>query len=428
MSSTGDTEIVRTEALIRLFKSDRFRPLGGVTAQASQALSSFGLQFVAARMLGVDGLGRFAVLFGFIVVMTAVTSGFVGDSLTVLERSDGAIRSALQCWLLVFAVATFSVMSAGAVLTGFLDVVDSLAFGVASTMFVVEDTIRRYLMAVIQFWRIVLVDLTALFAALAVVILGGSVDLGLLLWALAGGQAMAIIVGWRLIPTPERFFAKRKPAAMAAVARFGVWRALQQTVRAATLALVRIICLLVVSAAAVGELASARIYMAPTILVVGGVSSYLFASFAQSKNVPIDSLLRSADRVMRQMALATLAIGAAFVLAIPWLGPLLTGGEYEISLPIAAGWAAYATAIACVAPYGQLASVRGHERSVLAWRTADSALSLVATLVVVGILDTVSVVPLVLAVWPVLSGIAIRRVIQQGLQHTAHGMERNGSS
>src|SRR6478752_8997892 len=83
----------------------RLAVLGGISAQLSQALGSLVLQVVAARMLGADGLGAFAVLYGVIIMATAVCTGFVGDSLTVLDRGRGDIRAALQNWLLVLSLA-----------------------------------------------------------------------------------------------------------------------------------------------------------------------------------------------------------------------------------------------------------------------------------------------------------------------------------
>src|SRR6185312_6171777 len=83
----------------------RFAVLGGIAAQMSQALGSLLLQVLAARLLGADGLGAFAVLFGLIVMATAVCTGFVGDSLTVLDRGRREVRSALQGWLLLMAAA-----------------------------------------------------------------------------------------------------------------------------------------------------------------------------------------------------------------------------------------------------------------------------------------------------------------------------------
>src|SRR3954462_5201774 len=72
------------------------RVAGAVGAQLSQALASFALQVLAARLLGASGLGTFALLYGAIVIGTALCTGLVGDSLTVLDRSPPRIRAGLQ--------------------------------------------------------------------------------------------------------------------------------------------------------------------------------------------------------------------------------------------------------------------------------------------------------------------------------------------
>ncbi len=84
------------------------RALGAVTAQGVQAGISFVLQVLVARWLGVEELGRFAILYGLIVVAIAVVTGFVGDSVVVLDRADARIRAALQGSALTIAVISAS--------------------------------------------------------------------------------------------------------------------------------------------------------------------------------------------------------------------------------------------------------------------------------------------------------------------------------
>ena len=140
-----------------------------------------------------DGLGEFAVLFGVIVVATAVSSGFVGDSLTVLDRRRSSVRAGLQWWLAMLALGAGVIGVAVAVLAGFLSPAEAVAFGLATGHFLVEDTLRRLLMATMQFWRIVFVDIAAMVASLAVVVVAAAKDgvtLGVMLFALAVGQVV----------------------------------------------------------------------------------------------------------------------------------------------------------------------------------------------------------------------------------------------
>ena len=392
----------------------RSRAFGGIAAQGSQALASFALQFVAARYLGLHGLGEFAVLFGVIVVATAVSSGFVGDSLTVLDRRRTAVRAGLQSWLAMLALGAGAIGAAVAGLAGFLSPAEAMAFGLATATFLVEDTLRRLLMATMQFWRIVIVDITAMVASLAVVVVASAKDgvtLGVLLLALAVGQVVATAAGWWLLPRVERFLVPMRAAALGEVAAYGTWRALQQAVRAGTLALVRVICLLLVTSAAVGGLEAARIYMAPAVLAVSGVSSYLFASYASSPTAPLERLLHLADQSVVKLLVGVLSFGLIGVVAIPVLAPVLTNGEYELSAIAVAGWAVYAAAIAGVTPYGQLASVRGRHVSVFVLRLSESTLSLLAIYMMVTVTRAVEWVPLVLAAWSLLGGLLIRELV-----------------
>ncbi len=68
------------------------RALGALLAQGAQAGVSFVLQVLVARLLGIEELGRFAILYGVIVIATGIVSGVVGDSLVVLDRGDGVVR------------------------------------------------------------------------------------------------------------------------------------------------------------------------------------------------------------------------------------------------------------------------------------------------------------------------------------------------
>ena len=77
------------------------KALGAVIAQAAQAGIGLLLQILVARLLGIDEYGRFAILYGVVIVATAVVTGLIGDSLVVLERSQRAIRAGLQAMLLI---------------------------------------------------------------------------------------------------------------------------------------------------------------------------------------------------------------------------------------------------------------------------------------------------------------------------------------
>lgn len=104
-------------------------------------------------------------------------------------------------------------------------------------------------------------------------------------------------------------------------------------------------------------------------------------------------------------------IGVVAVLALPWLGPLLTGGGYAVPGTAVAGWTAYAVAGAVLLPYAALASVHGEQRRVLVLRALEfTAPAVVLPLVLLADGGPVWA-PLVLAVGPVLAAVAVRRTV-----------------
>ena len=396
----------------------RSRALGGVAAQGSQAAASFVLQILVLRLLGADGLGRFATLYAIIVLATAVSSGFVGDSLTVLDRSDRRTRAGLQCWWLGLAVGSGLCAWLVSWLSGLLTPTAAIAFGLVTAVFILEDALRRLLMANLRFWRIVAVDLSSLAATIVAVLiprmLSGTVSLALLLTALAVGQAIAIVVAVPLLPPDDRRLVRLFPADWLAVSRYGSFRAMQQGVRPALLALVKTLCLVLVGAAAAGRLEAARIYTAPTLLIVSGVSSVLFASYAAANRATSDAVLLSkADRSVGTLVAAIAAFCLAAVAALPWLGPILTGGGYQLSILAVIGWSVYAASVAAVTPYGSLAAVRGRQTAVLCLRVADSALSLAAAVLLLHV-HQVDWVPFAMSVGSLLGGVAIRQLLLRG--------------
>ncbi len=403
-----------TRPRLRLGRRD-LRVLGGVAAQGSQAVGSFTLQILAAKLLGLEGLGRFAALFAIVILATAVCSGFVGDSLTVLDRSRPDVRAGLEGWLLIIVASVGLLTTAGAWGSEFVNAHTAVAFGGATAAFVVEDTLRRLLMVSLQFWRIVVVDISGLIGSLVVIVLADrlapQLTLAHFLVALMVGQLLATLVAVGVLERTERHLAGLRHASMRAVAAYGAWRAVQQAVRPSLLALVRVVCLLVVSTEAVGSLEAARIYMAPAILAVAGVSSFLFASYAARRSDPLPSLVRLADRSVLTLLVGISAFGIVALAVMPWLAPLLTGDEYDLSVVAVVGWAAYAAALAAVTPYASLAAVRGRQAAVLGLRVGDSLVCLALASVVVVVDDSVEWVPLALAVGSMLGGLSIREFV-----------------
>lgn len=387
---------------------------GALTAQGTQAVAGLALQVAAARELGAAGLAAFSLAYGAIVLATAVCSGLVGDSLTVLDRHAPGIRAGLHVSAVLVSGAAAVVGGALALLTAVVPLWAGLLLGLATAAFIVEDTLRRLLMASGRFWSLPVVDVTSLGAALAVLVtagLSGRLTLATFVVALLVGQSGAALVAWLLLPPGERPRGPWRRPDLRAVASFGAYRAAAQTIRPALLTLLRLVVVTVAGAAAYGPLEAARVYTAPTLVLVAGMGSFLLPHFVALRSRGAAAGLRSADRAAIGLAVAVTTIGVVAVLALPWLGPLLTGGGYAVPGTAVAGWTAYAVAGAVLLPYAALASVHGEQRRVLVLRALEFAAPAVV-LPLVLLADGGPVwAPLVLALGPVLAAVAVRRTV-----------------
>ncbi|KQZ90330.1 hypothetical protein ASD62_14570 [Phycicoccus sp. Root563] len=387
---------------------------GALVAQVWQAATSFVLQVVAAHVLGAKGLGLVSLCLGTIVLVTAVTSGFVGDSLTVLDRADSRVRGGLQWWALVLGTAGPALAAAVLWGTGSLDAAEAGLFLLAAALFAVEEVGRRLLMASLRFWRLVVVDSVALATAVAALVvfgLAGTITLGSFLGAVALGQATGLLTVAAMLAPSERWGAPVRGGAVRDVASFGVWRGAQVAVNPGVFTAFRLLVVAVAGAAALGHLEAARILVAPALLMVQGLGSYLLASYGRDRSLALTALVTRARRGSAALVLGALGVGLLIWLAAPLVGPWVTGDGFTVPLLAVAGWACYAAAIASMQPFVSLAAARGRQRAMLGVRLLDAAVSLVALVAwLLADLPTAAT-PFVLALGPVAAGLVTRFVV-----------------
>jgi O-antigen/teichoic acid export membrane protein len=400
----------------------RTRALGAITAQAVQAGASFVLQILVARWLGVEELGRFAILYGLIIIASAVVTGFVGDTLIVLDRRDARIRSALQGSTVMLSVAIAVVAAIVVGITGLVSGLEAAIFAVALLVFVVEEVLRRLLMASLAFLRVAGADLAGFAVALAILVgieFTSGATLVTFLVAIAIGQLCGIGVAILLLPRDERYAVRFQRGGYREVAGYGTWRGFQQLLRPTLFTVVRIAVGVAAGLTAVGLLEAARVYVAPALLIIGGLTSYLFVGYARDGASPLRSRLRRADRAVAGLLAVTVVLGAIALLLLGWAGPALFGTELD-ALAVA-GWLLYAASVAAVTPYGSLAAVIGRQSTVFAIRAGDTALSAVAVVVALGLGAEPRLMPMLLAAGSVLGGIAIRALVLAPLQRAPKG-------
>ena len=384
--------------------------LGAIAGQLSQAAASLLLQVVAARTLGAEGFAVFALLLAIVVTATGVSTGLVGDSLTVLPRDEPRIRTGLQVVAVTTAILAGVIGWVATWLSGLLQERTAALFGVAVAVYLLEDALRRLLMASMRFWSLVVVDASAAATYLVVLLvahLRSGIGVLAVVAALVAGQLVASVVAWALLPSAERRSRGRTRPDLRAVLRFGTWRALQLATNPLVLLLARVLIVQAAGRAAYGQLEAARLLTAPATLAIQGLGGYLLASFARSTGTGPEAV-RRADRAATLLAFGALGVGGAMAATLPWVGPFVTGGRFPVSVVAVLAWGVVAAGAAVAVPYTNLAVAGGHQRAIFGIRVFGAVLSLAAVVCLV-LASTVDVVPLGLAAGSLVSAAVIRR-------------------
>jgi O-antigen ligase/O-antigen/teichoic acid export membrane protein len=376
------------------------RPLGAIVSQVIVAASSLLLSLIALRTLGAAGLGTFSLLFAILITLNSIQTGWIGDSLTVLDRFDPGIRRALfqSQWAAALLVA-----GAGFLLAVPIDGVDTASavlFAVACVAWALEETGRRVLIARREFWSLVVNDVSFAAGALALVAasaaLGTGVTLDTMITALIAGAVVAIGVAVVQLPRIELLRGPQAASRLREVASFAGWRSIQVGLRPATLAIVRAIVATTASLTALGQLEAARLLIAPVLTVVNGAGVYLLPTYADQ----VKRRLAFRPAVVRAMVLVGLLAVAYGVVAVALQGLLvdvLTDGDTEVSTIAVIAWIGFAAAFGIGVPVGSAMVALGHSRRTFLVRAIDAGLGIAVVAVLAG-LGAVDLVPAGLAV------------------------------
>lgn len=387
------------------------KPLAAIASQGIVAASSLMLQIIALWKLGDKGLGQFALLFGILVTINSIQSGWLGDSLTVLDRFDPGVRRALvrsQVAIvgLVFGASTLLALPIGGVSRS-----TAVLFGLASTAWVVEETMRRLLIARREFNKLVVNDASFALGSFAlvgfVVISGSTFALETLVLALLAGAVVSIAVGVIQLPPVELSRGILGPAKMTEVASFAIWRAAQVGLRPGSQTIVRFIVVWVASEAALGQLEAARLLLAPVLTVVNGAGVYLLPTYsAQARE---RRQLRPGVPVA-MLAVAAMAAGygtIAIALRSP-LTDLLTDGTTQVTLTALLAWTAFSIGFGAGVPAGNALVATGRSRDAFTIRIVDAVVG-VATSVAIAVVFGTDATPFGLAVGTAVGAVLLLR-------------------
>jgi O-antigen/teichoic acid export membrane protein len=349
-----------------------------VVSQGLTAGTSLLLQVVAARGLGLVQYGVFALFLSLLVSATALYTGYVGDSLAVLDRHDRLTRSALAASALSALTLCFAIGVGSVLVVRHGDWVSGLVYAAMLVAWLVEETFRRLLIARLEFWKLVVNDLAYLLGT--VVSLGAwavtsrTVTLTMLFAAMGVGAITAVVVGVAQVPPRELRRLGPGWTGVAEVASFAGWRSLQAALRPVALLLSRLLVANLVSLAAVGLLEAGRLVVAPLQVIINGAGSFLLAGFAAGERGGGVSTRPLANRAASLLVAVTVVGGAVMALFASPLGKLMTGAEVEPLLLL--GWVAYLGVWAAGLPYVTEVVARKLSRAVFVTRLVDSVAGL----------------------------------------------------
>ncbi len=378
----------------------RNRPIGALVSQGIVAGSSLVLQIIALRALGASGLGAFSLLFGILITLNSIQSGWIGDSLTVLDRFDPGYRRALFQSQGVAIVLVGLVATVLATFVGGVDRQTAVLFGAASVMWIVEETMRRLLIARREFWKLAANDGSFAIGSVGmlafVAMTGSALTLQTLVISLLAGAVVAIGVGVMQLPGIELARGIVAPSRMRELSSFAVWRAIQIGLRPGTQSIIRAMVATAISLEAVGRLEAARLLLAPVLTVVNGAGVYLLPTYAAQ----VKRGERFSPTVGRAMVIVgglAAAYGVAAMLLRTHLVDVLTDGSTAVSVVAIGAWALYSTGFGAGIPAGNAVVAQGRSRLAFNIRMLDAAIGVGLAGVFV-LLDWVALVPAGLAV------------------------------
>lgn len=372
--------------------------LGGASAaivsQGVVAASSLVLQILALRDLGTTGLAVFSILSnGLIVTAAALHTGWVGDSLVILDRHEPNVRRALFVASGISAIVSFAFGLGGGMAFAGLDLPSAVLFGAALCLWLVEETGRRLMMARLEFVQLVINDIVFAVGSLGLtfaVMTTARLTMDWLILSLLVGSVASILSAVIQLPFSELRPPPRGPAAMRELAAFSTWRSGQLTMRPLGMLLSRVAVATLVSRSALGLLEAGRLIIAPILTAANGFGGFSLPFFTRHRNA---GTLRM--RLVYSFAAASAAGAALYfpvaLLVAPLFEEMADSGPIPTALILT--WCVYSVAYSANVPIVNALTSLMHSRTVFWGRCVDSAVIVLLSAVAVEV-GGIELVPL----------------------------------
>ncbi|MEN9504453.1 MAG: hypothetical protein RI958_379 [Actinomycetota bacterium] len=416
-----------------------------VGAHLVQAATSLVLHLLAAHRLGTTGLAEFATIASGLVVVGAVTVALVCDPLTMLTPATPEARAGLGCWALMIAVG-----AAVAGVVGGLAIVDgedgdtelvALSVGAGAGLVAVTEVLRRAATLRGRLTTVTVVDLAGAGTAILFALRAAPTLRSLVEAVIVGRLVTLVLVTLVLLAPPTVLATHRHPrnahrgrhprarilqrADLSSVWRVGRWRLAQHTLRPAMWTVLRLLAIASAGPAAWGAVETARLAVAPAMVMTNGVGAALFVSMATDRSPTPDQRRRQARRaaataLVLQLAAVTLSLLALSVVAA-FAGHATdvtrhdARARVEVDAVALAGWSALAAATAAALPAGVLASTGGAPAAPARNRATEVGATLAGAAILLALDGPPVIVPWLAAAS---TGVAGRRLWRAETQRT----------
>ncbi|NHB84229.1 hypothetical protein G7085_05210 [Tessaracoccus sp. HDW20] len=173
----------------------------------------------------------------------------------------------------------------------------------------------------------------------------------------------------------------------------------------------RVLVTMFAGGVALGLVEGARILVAPVLLTVQGLGSYLLSTYVRDKDSGVVQLRRRAWHASCLMMGAALLVGSVIVVLAEPLGRFVSGPDFSVEPLTVAGWVAYVIASASFQPFASLAAVKGAPRRVFACRVIDATFAITLLITVLATGQPAAWTPFVLAAGLVVGGVLVRAAV-----------------